>query len=156
MELTHQKYYLLPGGIFVHDHPHVVDTILGSCVAVCLYDARLKIGGINHFMMPFWNGQGLASPKYGNIAMEKLLAGMEQGGSRKAQLIAKVFGGANQTQSTLGVGERNIMVVRQYLADMQIPIVAENVGGFVGRKIHFDTYSGQVLMKFLGKTAEKV
>lgn len=131
--------------------PHVVDTVLGSCVAVCLYDDRLKVGGINHYMLPFWNGQGLASPKYGNIAMDKLIEKMELIGSKRTNMIAKVFGGANQMQSSLGVGQRNVMMVKDYLADARIPIVAENVGGEIGRKIRFNTNNGQVLMKFLQK-----
>ena len=148
---TLQKYYLLPSGIFVEKEPHVVDTVLGSCVAVCMYDHRLKIGGINHYMLPFWNGQGLASPKYGNIAMDKLIEKMELLGSKRTNMIAKVFGGANQMQSSLGVGQRNVMMVKDYLADARIPIVAENVGGEIGRKIRFNTSNGQVLMKFLQK-----
>ncbi|WP_258101299.1 chemotaxis protein CheD [Marinoscillum pacificum] len=148
---TLQKYYLLPSGIFVEKEPHVVDTVLGSCVAVCLYDDRLKVGGINHYMLPFWNGQGLASPKYGNIAMDKLIEKMELIGSKRTNMIAKVFGGANQMQSSLGVGQRNVMMVKDYLADARIPIVAENVGGEIGRKIRFNTNNGQVLMKFLQK-----
>ena len=148
---TLQKYYLLPSGIFVEKEPHVVDTVLGSCVAVCMYDDRLKIGGINHYMLPFWNGRGLASPKYGNIAMDKLIEKMELLGSKRTNMIAKVFGGANQMQSSLGVGQRNVMMVKDYLADARIPIVAENVGGEIGRKIRFNTSNGQVLMKFLQK-----
>lgn len=151
MLATSDTYYLLPGGIFTHKRPHIVDTVLGSCVAVCLYDEVLKIGGVNHFMLPLWNGEGLASPKYGNIAMEKLMEKMSYLGSNRNHLIAKVFGGANQMNSSLGVGERNILLVREMLKAHQIPVVAENVGGYIGRKIRFDTGSGQVLMKFLQK-----
>lgn len=151
MSATSDSYYLLPGGIFVHRRPHVVDTVLGSCVALCLYDEVLKVGGVNHFMLPLWNGEGLASPKYGNIAVEKLVEKMEHLGSKKRNLIAKVFGGANQMNSSLAVGERNILLVREMLHDYQIPIVAENVGGYIGRKIRFNTGNGQVLMKFLQK-----
>ena len=57
------RFFLYPAALFVNKRPHQVTTILGSCVAVCLYDAKLRQGGINHFMLPFWNGQGLASPK---------------------------------------------------------------------------------------------
>lgn len=102
-------------------------------------------------MMPLWNGEGLASPKYGNIAISKLLEQMLQLGSSKRHLIAKVFGGANQLVSSVNVGERNVLIVRELMKDFQIPIVAENVGGKTGRKIRFDTGNGQVLMKFLQK-----
>jgi len=64
-------HFLYPAALFASRTPHMVTTILGSCVAICLYDPILKFGGINHYMLPLWNGQGLASPKYGNIAIEK-------------------------------------------------------------------------------------
>ena len=66
-----QKHYLYPSALFAERTPFLVDTILGSCVAVCLYDEHKKIGGINHYMLPLWNGDGLATPKFGNIAIEK-------------------------------------------------------------------------------------
>ena len=64
------KHYLYPSALFVKKEGHMVTTVLGSCVAVCLYDKVMGIGGINHYMLPFWNGNELASPKYGNIAIE--------------------------------------------------------------------------------------
>ena len=67
------KHYLYPSALFAEKEQYMVDTILGSCVAVCLFDTKLKIGGINHYMLPLWNGNGLASPKFGNIATEKLI-----------------------------------------------------------------------------------
>src|SRR5258708_2971389 len=90
------KHYLLPSPIFSAREPYIVDTILGSCVAVCLYDVKLKFGGMNHYMLPLWNGEGLASPKYGNIANDKLFERMLRLGSSKQNLVAKVFGGSNQ------------------------------------------------------------
>ena len=68
-----QTHFLYPSTLFASREPFIVNTILGSCVAVCIYDTVLKFGGINHYMLPFWNGQGLASPKFGNIAIHKLL-----------------------------------------------------------------------------------
>jgi chemotaxis protein CheD len=142
-------HYLLPSTIFADREPHVVDTVLGSCISVCLYDAKLKIGGINHYMLPLWNGEGLASPKYGNIAIDKLIDKMLSMHSTKQGMIAKVFGGANQINSFSSVGERNIELAREQLKAYKIRIVAENVGGAIGRKIRFNTETGEVQMKFL-------
>jgi chemotaxis protein CheD len=86
-------HFLYPSALFASRERHKVSTILGSCVAVCLYDPIAQIGGINHFMLPFWNGQGLASPKYGNIAIERLVEKMISLGCKKNNLKAKVFGG---------------------------------------------------------------
>ena len=107
------KHYLYPSALFAEKKPYLVDTVLGSCVAVCLFDTRLKIGGINHFMLPLWNGNGLASPKFGNIATEKLIEKMLRNGSSAKDLIAKVFGGANQMNSSMNIGARNIEIAKE-------------------------------------------
>lgn len=148
-------HYLLPSALFAAKEPCLVDTILGSCIAVCLYDSKLKIGGINHYMLPLWNGKGLATPKYGNIAIEKLVEKMISMGSSKPNLIAKVFGGANQMLTSLSVGERNREIAISQLKAEGIKVVAESTGGFKGRKIQFNTYTGEVLMKFLVGTDSK-
>ena len=70
------KHYLYPGALFINKRAYYVTTILGSCVAVCIYDRRLKIGGINHYLLPLWNGDGLPSPKFGNIAIKQLISKM--------------------------------------------------------------------------------
>jgi chemotaxis protein CheD len=92
---TTKKYFLYPSTVFADRTPHHIQTVLGSCVAVCLYDTHNHFGGMNHFMVSLWKGNGLASPKYGNIAMETLLEKMTTLGCSKRHLIAKVFGGAD-------------------------------------------------------------
>ena len=133
----------------------MVKTILGSCVAICLWDKRLKIGGINHYMLPSWNGNDLASPKYGNIALDKLIERLQSMGSRVEDLQAKIFGGGELLDSGKGnsivIGERNIRVARLMLEERKIPIVASSIGGKRGRKILFFTDSGEVRHKFLEK-----
>jgi len=132
----------------------MVTTVLGSCIAVCLYDENLGIGGINHYMLPFWNGNELASPKYGNIAIESLIKKIIQLGSKKENIVAKVFGGANQLGHTVGVGERNIKVAEEMLAELKIKVVAKSVGGHKGRKINYNTSTGEVFMKYISKHSE--
>jgi chemotaxis protein CheD len=141
--------------LFAAKEDFVVDTILGSCVAVCLFDQRLKIGGINHYMLPMWNGEGLATPKYGNVANEVLFERMIALGSHQKDLIAKVFGGANQMGAAMNVGERNFAVAIEQLDKWRLPIKAESLGGGIGRKIRFNTATGEVLMKFLSSSNEK-
>ena len=92
-EETINKHFLFPGTIFADPGEFQISTVLGSCVALCLWDSVAKIGGMNHYMLPFWNGEGLATPKYGNIAIEKLLSRMLRLGCRKENLVAKIFGG---------------------------------------------------------------
>ena len=123
-------------------------TLLGSCVAVCLWDPRLTFGGMNHYMLPLWNGDGLPTPKYGNVAIENLIARMLEFGCRKEQIVAKCFGGANVLGDTSGrmlIGERNIAVAEEILGNHRIPIVARDMGGLRGMKILFNTKTGVVL-----------
>lgn len=155
MEEELGKHYLYPSALFAEKQPFMVDTVLGSCVAVCLFDQKLLIGGINHYMLPFWNGNGLASPKYGNIATEKLVEKMLRNGANLQNMVAKVFGGANQMNTSLKIGDQNIEIARQSLSNYGIKIIAENVGGNVGRKLRYNTGTGQVMMKFLTKNEGK-
>src|SRR5512133_3111807 len=96
----YKEHYLYPATLFASREPHIINTILGSCVAVCMWDNVLGYGGINHYMLPLWNGKGLASPKYGNIAIRKLYEKMIDLGCSSMNLNAKVFGGADVLQST--------------------------------------------------------
>jgi len=154
-----KQYYLYPGNLFVHRDPHIITTVLGSCVSVCLWDQVLKFGGMNHYMLPLWNGEGLASPKYGNIAIQKLVEKMIELGSKKANLRAKVFGGGEVlkiTQGVLNVGERNIVIAKDMLKETGIPIIGSDLGGVTGRKILFNTETGSVLMKRLRRQIDDI
>jgi len=143
------KHYLYPSNLFVSDKPHIVTTVLGSCISICLIDKVNKVGGINHFMLPYWNGEGLASAKFGNIANEKLLSEMLRYGAKRANIEAKLFGGANQANFTMQIGARNMDVAKKFLTSENIPIVAESTLGNLGRKIIFDTSTGVVKMKLI-------
>ena len=143
------QHYLYPSTLFVNKDPYKVVTVLGSCISICLYDKKLKIGGINHYMLPLWNGNGLASPKYGNLAIKKLIKLMESLGCNKKDMIAKVFGGANQINSSAKIGERNIQIAIDVMKEEGIKISAKSVGGTIGRKIIFDTHTAEVMMKYV-------
>ena len=105
-------------------------------------------------MLPLWNGQGLASPKFGNIAINKLLEKMLSLGSSKSNLQAKVFGGGNIFESNLlqfQIGERNINIANETLAELQIRIISSSTGGTLGRKIQYNTFTGEVGQKMIEK-----
>lgn len=143
------------GQIHVDTAPAAISTVLGSCVAVCLYDARLGIGGMNHYLLPLWNGNGLQSPKYGNIAIPKLIETMLINGSTLTGMEAKIFGGASMNiggSETMMIGKKNILVAREILNEYHIPIAAEDVGGQNGRKIQFNLERGKVLLKYTSRS----
>ncbi|XOV93419.1 MAG: chemotaxis protein CheD [Bacteroidota bacterium] len=144
-------HYLYPATLFVNRERYKVTTVLGSCIAVCLYDTQLKIGGMNHFMLPLWNGEGLASPKYGNVAIDKLIKGMENLGSNRKNIIAKVFGGSNLSEGVLKIGTRNTQVAFDHLENEKIRVIAQSIGGNIGRKVIYDTHNSEVMMKYVQK-----
>ncbi len=152
-------HFLHPGGLFAQNKEYIVTTILGSCVSICLWDPVLRIGGINHYLLALWNGEGLPSPKYGNIAITKLVERILALGSKKQNLKAKVFGGATVIRGSngfLNVSQRNITLAENILQCERIPVISCDVGGNRGRKIIFNTNSGGVLVKKIKPMMKKV
>lgn len=143
------RHFLLPGTIFAHPGEHLVMTVLGSCVSVCLWDCSTRIGGINHYMLPLWNGEGLPTPRYGNIAIDLLINRMLELGCRKSSMVAKIFGGANVMPGTgiYAIGDRNIILAANLLSDHSIPIVCDETGGDSGRRIIFNTGTGVAYLR---------
>lgn len=142
------------GQMHIDNTPAIISTILGSCVAVCLYDTQLHIGGMNHYLLPFWNGNGLQSPKFGNISIPKLIDMMQKQGATIPNMQAKIFGGASlniNIPNNMMIGEKNVMVAREILKEYKIHIVAEDVGKQNGRRIQFNLEKGKVYMKYTSK-----
>ena len=151
-DFPEKGHYLYPGNLFASKTPYIVTTVLGSCISVCMWDRILKIGGINHYMLALWNGEGLATPKYGNIAISKLYEKLLTYGCKHQNIRAKVFGGAeviNVTSSIMNIGQRNADIAFDMLKSLKIPVVSSDVGGKVGRKLIYNTQTGSVLMKKL-------
>jgi chemotaxis protein CheD len=150
-------YFLHPATMYVSKDPQWITTILGSCVAVCFFDQKQNIGGINHFMLPYWNGDGLESPKYGNVAIVQLFQKMLDSGAKKEDIVCKIFGGAEvlgEQQSVFNVGQRNIELAFKLVAELGISVASSSAAGKRGRKIHFNTSTGEVLQKYLVKTIQ--
>jgi chemotaxis protein CheD len=139
--------------VFASGEPAEVTTILGSCVAVCLWDRRLRVGGANHFLLPHGAGGGNDSARFGNVAVERLIMELVALGSQKVDLQAKVFGGAAVIEAFRGreghLGSNNVELARALLMEHGIPIVAEDVGGHRGRKVIFQTDSGIALVRLI-------
>ncbi len=150
-----KKHFLYPSTIWVSAEPYEITTILGSCVAVCLFDHKLSIGGINHYMLPLWNGSGLASPKYGNIAIEKLYEKLIIYGCKNDNITAKIFGGAEIIEKktmNYNIGAQNIEIALEILQTMRIPILSSSLGGNLGRKIIFNTATGEVRQFYVSRS----
>ena len=86
-------YFLKPGFIYLPDRPATISTVLGSSVAVSLYDRSRKIGGMNHFLFPYIESRDKTTAQYGNIAVLTLIRMIAANGSDYVNLEAQIFGG---------------------------------------------------------------
>lgn len=138
--------YLHPGALAASARPLTVSTILGSCVGVCLFDAGRGVGGMNHFLLPDSAGNARPTARFGDMAMEQLLAEVLGAGARRARLAARVYGGACVLAAFRGPGEhlgdRNVSAALGFLEDERIPVLERDTGGRHGRRIVFHTWDG--------------
>lgn len=145
-QLVTKDYYLKPGFIYLPSKPTAISTVLGSSVAVSLYDRSLKIGGMNHFLFPYAQAREKSTAHYGNIAILTLLRMMKANGAKLSKIHAQIFGGAfNHKYSKRDVGKDNFKAARTILKDNKIKIVSEDIGGELGRKIIFNTSSCEIV-----------
>ncbi|MBB1077917.1 chemoreceptor glutamine deamidase CheD [Rhodoferax sp. 4810] len=141
---------VLPGEYFVSNQDLMVMTVLGSCIAACIWDGRVRAGGMNHFMLPEGDGAE-GGGRYGSYAMELLINHLLKLGARRESMQAKIFGGAQVMAgfSSMNVGERNTKFVLDYLATERIPVVSQDVLDIHPRKVCFFPASGKALVKRL-------
>lgn len=148
--VTVKRTVIMPGEHCVSWSPAEVVTLLGSCVAACIWDSKLKIGGMNHFMLPDPPAvqknltDQTKSLRYGLYAMERLINDLLVMGAKRENLIAKVFGGANMTNvlSSQNIGQRNAGFVIDFLQKDQIRIHVADLLGSHSRRIEFNTQTG--------------
>ncbi len=138
---AYRRVAVIQGESRVSNDPLVVfTTILGSCVAACLYDPQAKVGGINHFLLAEPSGEELdarSMQRYGVHAMEVLINAMLAKGAARHRLRARLYGGATMHRNFRDIGGSNSRFARQFLRDEQITLVAEDVGGFAARRVEF-------------------
>jgi chemotaxis protein CheD len=150
-------HFLHAGQIFVSGEAASIALILGSCVGVCIWDSQNAIGGATHFMLPSWDGKGVQSPRYGNVAISMLLKKLLDAGANRAQLRAKVFGGGclfDSLREPSGhkeqhLGSRNVEMALDLLGKAQIQIVLSEVGLHRGQRVVFRTDTGATVSKSL-------
>ena len=145
----HDAVKVLPGEYFVTDQEMVIMTVLGSCIAACIWDPKVRVGGMNHFMLP--EGGADTSGRYGSYAMELLINEMIKLGARREYMQAKVFGGGQVMHSftTMNVGERNTAFVLDYLQTERIAVVSKDVLDIYPRKVCYFPATGKAMVKRL-------
>ena len=134
---------VVQGDYAVSADPQVVlSTVLGSCVAVCLFDAKSGVGGMNHFLLAGSGGNKSADLKYGVNAMELLINRVLQGGGQRANLQAKLFGGARMTDHSRDIGRSNADFALEFLNREGIACVSQSLGGDKARRVQFTPTTG--------------
>jgi chemotaxis receptor (MCP) glutamine deamidase CheD len=146
------------GGVHVSDEPIVIRTLLGSCVAVCLFDPLKRVGGMNHFMLPRGRSDESDASRFGVHAMDLLIGAMLKLGADRRRCVAKIFGGGHvidAQESIIDVAGQNVAFARSFLATDGLPIVGQDVGGDRPRVVRFLPHTGQAFVKRLAGTAAR-
>ncbi len=142
---------VLPGDFYVTRPPELITTLLGSCVAACLRDPKLGLGGLNHFMLPEspgaggWQQQG----RYGAFAMELLINELLKQGASRERLEVKIFGGGDIGGYRAHIGAQNVAFIRKYVALEGLNVTSWDVGGQAARKVIFHVGTGRVQVQKL-------
>lgn len=136
---------------------------LGSCVGIALRDPVTKIGGLAHIMLPdsstIRNNSNI--PKFADTGIEELVKQVTRRGANRSRLVAKIAGGAqmfgfNSNSEMVRVGERNVQATKKKLAELRIPILAEDTGKNFGRTVIFYPETGDFVIRAVGKQEYKI
>ncbi|MBD3166809.1 hypothetical protein GF324_09435 [bacterium] len=150
-------YFLKPGFIFFAAEPTMILSVLGSSVAITLYDPVRRIGGMNHYIYPRLEEQARATALYAQPATLQLLRMFRRTGSPLQHLQAHLMGGAYKPGAAAEIrklGEQNVDIARDMLKRYQIPILGTDTGGPWGRKIVFNSATGEVVIAKVHKIRE--
>ncbi len=134
------------------------NTVLGSCVATCLFDPEVETGGMNHFLLaepPRSHGKVAVDEHYGVYLMEVLINEMLANGAAKHRMRAHLYGGANMRAGMAQIGTMNADFARRFLEHERIPLVREDLGGTSARRIEFRPAHGQVRCRTVANTMVK-
>ena len=146
------SFYLQPGELLARDGPTTLLTIVGSCVAVCVYDPTTGIGGATHYLLPHHLSPDGAL-RYGVVAIPRLVSDLVTLGAGERHLVAKVFGGArmiaSQRPEAGRLGAQNVDLAYRVLGELRVPIVSSDVHGTQARRIIFRTDDGAVRLRRL-------
>ncbi len=156
---------LKPGEYYVSLEDEILTTTLGSCIAACVHDRRLRIGGMNHFMLPQYveGSQGnwdVTDPneanRYGNFAMENLINGILSHGGRREDLEIKLFGAGRVLRLDIDVSDRNQAFALAYVANEGLNLIASDLGGDLPLTVRFLPRTGQAFIKRLAEQVQRV
>lgn len=148
---SQREIFLHPGEFHFSPGQERIGTLLGSCIAICLWHPILHIGGMCHFVLPSHLQQGVhaLNGRYGVDAMEMFRASVAKHQTELKQYRASIYGGANVVSSLVKkdedtVGERNAALAMELLMANKVAIGIVDVGESWPRRISFDVSNGEV------------
>jgi len=146
-----RKVFLSSGRIIATTEPTNVTTILGSCVAACLWDPEIRAGAACHFVLPYGASESSRALRHANVAIHEMIRELVRLGGDVSRIQAKLFGGASIVPGLRSekepLGARNVLAADERLASVGIPVVARDVGGKRARKLIFQTDDGTAWVK---------
>lgn len=164
-DLNAETIILQPGDFYVTDKDEIISTTLGSCIAACVRDRELGVGGMNHFMLPAldvnddsdWEFTAVnTAARYGAYAMERLINMILKMGGKRNNLEFKFFGGGNMLNSSTSIGENNIRFVKEYMEAEGYGIAAQCLGRPYPLKLHYFSTTGVAKIRKLASAAVSV
>jgi chemotaxis protein CheD len=127
---------------------HVIATVLGSCIAVCMRDPHARVGGMNHFLLPgSGNEPNPQRAYYGEYAMQCLIDGILAQGGKRERLEIKIFGGANLSNEGMRIGSQNAAFICDYMDRHGFTIASSDMEGIEARRVHYFPATGKVMLK---------
>ena len=154
MSAARAKNYINVSEIRISQDDLTLETVLGSSIAVCLWDGKSLTGGIIHILLPKGpEGKVKEQGKYADTGLPCLVSKMIESGCDHKVLVAKILGGSSAFSDDWdsSLGARNYHTTKKTLEQMKIPIVFEDIGGKTGRHIFFSTINGEVEVVCLSK-----
>ncbi len=144
-----EKKFLLPGYLFISPRNVQVTTVLGSCISLCIYDTKLKIGGINHSIYPEVKNEE-ATCTYGDVANYELLERMRKRyGSNFKDCISYVVGGSGTIRGAILIANRNADLTKKLVRTIDFKRIVFDTGGKKSRKLVFNTFTGEITITTL-------
>lgn len=150
--MTPNCIFITQGEHAISDDPGVtISTLLGSCVACCLWDPLAQVGGMNHMLITNRSQRDAQCDAAGVHAMELLINDLLKRGARRNRLKAKAFGGAQMVNGLSGIGAANCAFTVEYLQRENIPCVSQSLGSDVARQLRFWPVTGAAHQKIVRK-----
>ncbi|EKN00124.1 MULTISPECIES: chemotaxis protein CheD [Acidocella] len=157
-----KRINIVQGFHHVDNDPNaVLTTILGSCIAACIWDPAAKVGGMNHFLLPGDANARTPAPRsdaqrYGVNLMELLINDLLRMGAHKPRMKAKLFGGAAMIKGLTDIGALNASFAEAFLREEGIELVGGSLRGVHGRRIQFWPVGGRARQALLQKETESI